>query len=464
MKLFNMALKNTLRQKKRTIMLAGAIAFGLIVMTVINGLTNGLTESVKGNIANSLSGHIFINAAEVSPDRRDINIIRDDSLAMEALSNSGVEYQYITRRSKLQGSLIFGFREVNQSVQGVDLRNEPGFLESLNITGGSLENLSNPKAVILPEKSAKKLGVEIGEEITVHTSTVSGQNNLGEFILAATIADEGGFGLSNGFADIKYVNELINIADDEFISFNIYLNDIGKTRESAQLLYKELAKIAETKPLEQDEDQATLSGPGSPGGGNLPLMKGMMSRILSEAGFADMSGGRNDISCSGIKTIYSISTVEDLTGGMETLVSVFDTLSLIVFGVLLLIIMVGITNSFRMILIERTREIGTLRAMGMHKSEVKILFILEAVIIAVSGALAGVIIAEALMGVISLIDFGTSETLSMFLTKGSLLFKAGMAGTMRNILIVAAVSIAAAWSPAGKAGKLLPADALRAQY
>ncbi len=133
-------------------------------------------------------------------------------------------------------------------------------------------------------------------------------------------------------------------------------------------------------------------------------------------------------------------------------------------AILLLIIMVGITNSFRMILIERTREIGTLRAMGMHKSEVKMLFILEAVIIAVSGALAGVIIAAVLMGGFSLIDFGTSETLSMFLTKGSLLFKVGMAETIRNILIVAAVSIAAAWSPAGKAGKLLPAEALRAQY
>ncbi|MBN1648791.1 MAG: ABC transporter permease [Spirochaetales bacterium] len=464
MKLVNIALKNTLRQKKRSVMLAGAIAFGLIVMTAINGLTNGLTESVKQNIANSLSGHIFVNAAEISPDRQDINVIRDDSLVIEALGNSGLDYLFITRRSNLHGTLIFGSREINQAIQGVNWQDEPGFMESLHITGGSVENLRNPRAVILPEKSAAKLGVQIGEEITVHTSTVSGQNNLGEFILAATVADEGGFGLSNGFANLRYVNELINIKGGEFTSINVYLNDIGKTRESAERLHNELAKIAETDPLEKDEDQAVLPGSGPSGGRTLPMMKGMMSRVLPGPGFADMFGGQKNGPGSETKTVYSITTVEDLTGGMETIVSVFDTLSLIVFGVLLLIIMVGITNSFRMILIERTREIGTLRAMGMQKTEVKTLFILEAFIIAVSGALAGVIIAAALMGGFSLIEFGTNETLSMFLTKGSLLFKIGVAETVRNILIVAAVSIAAAWSPAGKAGKLLPAEALRAQY
>ena len=100
----------------------------------------------------------------------------------------------------------------------------------------------------------------------------------------------------------------------------------------------------------------------------------------------------------------------------------------------------------------------------MQKNDVKRMFILEAVIIAVSGALAGVFIALILMGGVSLLDFGTDSTLSMFLTKGSLLFKTGIAETLRNILIVAVVSIIAAWSPADRAGKLLPAEALRRQY
>lgn len=469
MKLFNIALRNTLRQKKRSIMLAGAIAFGLIVMTVISGLTNGLTESVKGNIANSLSGHIYINAKELSPGSQDINVIRDDSALTEALEKSNLEYQYITRRSKLQGILIFGTKEISQGIQGVNWKDEPEFQESLTITGGSLENLDNLKALIIPEKSAKKLGVEIGEEIIVHTSTVSGQNNLGEFILAATVADEGGFGLSNGYANLKYVNELINIADGEFISMNIFLNDIEKTGDSAELLYQELSKIVEVDPLLQNEDQESRFGMGSTeeNEGSSSRMGGMRGGPMAGSaggGFGGMFGGSSDESNTEEKTVYSITTVEDLTGGMETLISVFNTLAIIVFGILLLIIMVGITNSFRMILIERTREIGTLRAMGMQKTEVKSLFIIEAVIISITGALAGVIIAVILMGGLSLINFGTNETLSMFLTKGSLLFKVSMAQTIRNILIVAVVSIIAAWSPASKAGKLLPAEALRAQY
>ena len=57
------------------------------------------------------------------------------------------------------------------------------------------------------------------------------------------------------------------------------------------------------------------------------------------------------------------------------------TIGLVIFFILLVITMVGITNTFRMILIERTKEIGTMRAFGMQRHVVRNVFLMEALLL-----------------------------------------------------------------------------------
>ncbi|MQY77227.1 MAG: FtsX-like permease family protein [Spirochaeta sp.] len=65
------------------------------------------------------------------------------------------------------------------------------------------------------------------------------------------------------------------------------------------------------------------------------------------------------------------------------------TAGLVVFILLLVITMVGITNTFRMIMLERTREIGTMRALGMQRGSVRNIFLSEALFIAIGALYAG---------------------------------------------------------------------------
>ena len=69
---------------------------------------------------------------------------------------------------------------------------------------------------------------------------------------------------------------------------------------------------------------------------------------------------------------------------------------LIILIVLFVIIMVGITNTFRIIMFERIKEIGTMRSMGMQRGEVRNLFLFEALFIALGGAIAGLALAPAM--------------------------------------------------------------------
>ncbi len=63
--------------------------------------------------------------------------------------------------------------------------------------------------------------------------------------------------------------------------------------------------------------------------------------------------------------------------------------------IMLVIVLFAMTNTLGMAVAERTREIGTLRAIGTHPGELVRVFLLEGVVIGAGGALAGMLFAGA---------------------------------------------------------------------
>ena len=123
--------------------------------------------------------------------------------------------------------------------------------------------------------------------------------------------------------------------------------------------------------------------------------------------------------------------------------------------------MVGILNTFRMTMFERIREIGTMRAIGMQRSQVRNLFLLEALFLALGGVVVGLVVALIVMGIVSLFNLGVDTPLFMILKNGHFSFKVPLTRGISNILIIAALTLAAAYLPARAAARLEPAQALR---
>jgi putative ABC transport system permease protein len=126
--------------------------------------------------------------------------------------------------------------------------------------------------------------------------------------------------------------------------------------------------------------------------------------------------------------------------------------------------MVGILNTFRIIMYERTREIGTMRALGMQRKGVRKLFLMEAFFLSLGGTIAGFIFAGIVMTILSLINFGMDSPMFLLLNNGHLSFSLAPLQIMRNILLVSGLTLLAAFFPARKAAKLKPSDSLRAAY
>ena len=130
----------------------------------------------------------------------------------------------------------------------------------------------------------------------------------------------------------------------------------------------------------------------------------------------------------------------------------------------MIITMVGLINTFRMVLIERTKEIGTMRAIGMHRGSVRSIFLLEALYLSLFGAAAGILLSFTTTIITGLIRFTSDSALGLFLHNGRLQFITSPGSVIRVVIMLAVMTLLAVYLPARKAAKLRVVDALRAQY
>ena len=130
--------------------------------------------------------------------------------------------------------------------------------------------------------------------------------------------------------------------------------------------------------------------------------------------------------------------------------------------VLFFIILLGVVNTLRMTIRERTREIGTVRAIGMQRADVRNMFILETFFLTLFSSAAGMALGFTAMRLISLLTFHPQDNpLGMLLVNGHLYFLPTFSGIAGSVLLIIAIAVITAWFPARRAANLPPAQALR---
>lgn len=133
----------------------------------------------------------------------------------------------------------------------------------------------------------------------------------------------------------------------------------------------------------------------------------------------------------------------------------------IVMLLILSIIIVGIINTTKMNIRERTREIGTVRAIGMPKSAVVATLVTEMALLTLIASAAGILVAYGLMELLSGIQFQSDDfNLAAILHNGRLSFKAPLGVIAANIFVIFLVNLFAVYSPARKAARTVVAKAL----
>jgi putative ABC transport system permease protein len=445
------AIRNLLRQKRRTYLLGGAIAFGVMVMVLMGSLTAGLNDTANTTFTNMLGGHIYISGREVLESGRLISAINEGDVLEEVLTDIEARPDSIQFRSQASGEIIFGSRLETVSLVGVRWSDEQSLLENIDVAAGNIASTADPLTVILPEPIAEEIGVQVGESVLVRLSTVAGQRNVGEFVVGALIPDGGSFGLSSAYVDRSILNSLIGLPDSAYQQVSMALADPGEADAISEALRSDLKAIGKLQETAQILESSE-GGIGSGGGSDNPM--------ASQFGFSPQALASE----SWDGTRFSISTINDVMEPVVTLTRLLNQVSVGLFVILLTITMVGLLNTFRMILIERTREIGTIRAIGMQRNQVRDMFLVEATFLAVAGAVIGLAGSFVAQGILSAISFDASSAMAVFLDSGHLAFPVNLGTISLTLFLLTGATLFAAYLPARRAAQMRPADALRTSY
>lgn len=100
-----------------------------------------------------------------------------------------------------------------------------------------------------------------------------------------------------------------------------------------------------------------------------------------------------------------IKTWDELSSFYRQVRNLFNMIFIFIFTIVLIIVVMSIINTMSMVVIERTREIGTLRAIGMQRNLLLRMFSYEGLLLAIMGCLLGVALTTAVAMTINAIGF-----------------------------------------------------------
>jgi putative ABC transport system permease protein len=151
---------------------------------------------------------------------------------------------------------------------------------------------------------------------------------------------------------------------------------------------------------------------------------------------------------------FSVQTPIQALQSVNTILNIINLVIVGIASISLIIGGIGIANTMYTSVLERTKEIGTMKAIGARNSDILIIFLIESGLLGLIGGLIGTLAGLGLAFSVSSIAtqaFGEQiikVQISQFLVTASILFSSGI-GILSGIL------------PAIQASKLSPAEALR---
>jgi putative ABC transport system permease protein len=162
----------------------------------------------------------------------------------------------------------------------------------------------------------------------------------------------------------------------------------------------------------------------------------------------------------------SIMTWKEISPDLGYINDLMEIIDLIYVGIILFALAFGIINTMMMAVLERSKELGMLMAIGMNKKRVFAMIMLESILLTLTGAVAGMMVSAVTLAILSRTGIDFSMWAEGFEAMGyaSVVYPVVTARNYFNITVLVIITgmIASLW-PARKALKLNPVEALRTE-
>ena len=444
--ILQIARNNLLASGRRTLFLGTALFLVTLFFVVLLALTAGITDSLVRAATSVSSGHVNIGGYYKSTPTDSQTIVTNVAQLKREAKEALPDAVAVVDRLRGWGKIISDRGTVQNGMSGIDYDDERDLFALLalapakdyqenppdpELVKGSMADVKKPNTIIIFASQAKQLKVDVGDAVTIRTETLTGQTNTADVVVVAIVRD---LGLLSGWASFvpkQTIIELYRLKPDVTGVIQIYLKDIARSTAAMNELRAHLAKKGYAQ-LEHDAQ---------------PFYMKLLQTVPGE----DWTGAKLDV-----------TTWEDESSFLVQIINGLKAVTFALVMLLAVVIVVGITNTMTIAVRERTREIGTLRAIGMTRSRVLALFLIEAMILAVVAAGLGGISGALLSAFVDSLHMPVdSDAMRVVLLSDNVHLVPRVVDVVVAVVILTLVSTAAAFFPSLRAARITPVTAMQ---
>lgn len=150
---------------------------------------------------------------------------------------------------------------------------------------------------------------------------------------------------------------------------------------------------------------------------------------------------------------FDIATPEQLLGQLNSVLGIVQAVLLAIAVIALVVSSIGIMNSMYTSVLERTRDIGVMRAVGATSKDILVIFLLESAIVGLFGGIVGVLMGVAISKMFEWIAANAGYSIFKVTISPALI--------IFSVLFSGVIGLIAGYLPSKNASKLRPVEALK---
>jgi len=408
-RLAKISFRNLFRYKRRTLLTMSLITIGVAFVLVFVSVTASFKAMMIGEITDSMLGHVQVHRKRyvASLDNLPLNLnLKPKALQkLEEILTQIPEVESFSPRIKFGGVFSNFAESTNIRLNAVDPEKElatvPLLAARITEGGGTIR----PGEILIPELLAKGMKMGVGDTAVVIATNEDGSVNGYQFKVGGVLRSVTGPGGRDGYIHIDDGRQILRLEEPEISELAIRLKKIEFLDQVATRLEETLGK---------------------------------------------------EVNAQG-KPAFEIHTWRELTPFFN-IVRMIDVMTFFIKLMLIAIVLISIMNVMIMAVYERTREIGTIAAIGTLPGRILSMFVIEGLSLGLIGTASGTALGGLAVAVLNAVkirfNFGRQEglILSSSIHPSDILTIA---------LIVVGVAALAGFRPAFQASRLDPIKALR---
>jgi putative ABC transport system permease protein len=414
--LLTLALRNLFRHKRRTLLTATALVFGIAIMILGRAWTAATEQAVVEPAKLSTLGHVQVWANDAAIDeggevsfiapQNNYRLIPHPRAVVDAVLRAEPRLEAGLSRLMVGSLLSSGDVSMEGLLIGIDERSRAAVSPALELREGRFFR-AGEKGILLNRGVARKLGVKVGDSVVALGTTADGRLSGLRLVVTGIWKVRGldAYEWGSCFTSVEAVQELLDAGD--------------------------AAGVLVFRQRDAQQDAAPIAA--------------SVNAALARAGIAARA-----------------TTWEDVGGPFIGGMIVTRFVGGILHVVLAIIAAAGVLNTALMSVFERTREVGTIRAIGTRRGRVVSLFLLEGLLLGLLGAVFGALLGGALVVWFSHHGIPAFSEAQRYSYGGDFLYTTlnwPDLVTVPGLMVV--VSVLAALGPAVMAARRRPAEALR---